>query len=123
VSSLTGLVFSYLFIYHFEFGALGFGAKMILTQVIGVNIQLYFNVKLLKLKMSSFVYHQVYTIVLFSIIAYFSTSFISLENNLYEFLVYGIIYTLLTAILIYIFPQIIAITKTELKQFIFRRKI
>jgi len=123
VSSLIGLVFSYLFIYHFEFGALGFGAKMILTQVIGVNIQLYFNVKLLKLKMSSFVYHQAYTLVLFSAIAYLSTLVISLKSNLYEFLVCGILYTLLTAILIVIYPQIIAITKTELKQFIFRKTI
>jgi len=123
ISSLIGLVFSYLFIYHFEFGALGFGAKIILTQVIGVNIQLYFNVKLLNLKMSSFVYHQICTIGLFSVIAYLSTLFIDIESSIYEFLVCGSLYTLLIAILIYIFPQIIAITKTELKQFIFRRKI
>jgi len=123
VSSLIGLVFSYLFIYHFEFGALGFGAKMVLAQVIGVNIQLYFNTKLLNLKMSSFVYHQIYTIILFTVIAYLSTLVISLKSNLYEFIVCGILYTLLAAILIIIFPQIIAITKTELKQFLFGRRI
>ena len=122
VSSLIGLFFSYLFIYHFEFGALGFGTKMILTQVIGVNIQLYFNTKLLKLKMSYFVYHQIYTVMSFSIIAYLSSLFIHIDNHIYEFLLCGVLYTLLSAILIYSFPQIMAITKIKLKHFIFRKK-
>lgn len=122
VSSLIGLVFSYLFIYHLELGALGFGVKMILAQVIGVNIQLYFNVKLLNLKMSSFVYHQIYTVVAFSTIAYLSSLFIDFDNVLYDFLICGAVYTLLSGIFIYFFPQIIAITKSELKQFISREK-
>ncbi len=122
VSSLIGLVFSYLFIYYWELGALGFGIKMILAQVIGVNIQLYFNTKALNIKMLSFIYHQFYTIVVFSMIAYFSSLFINFNNILYDFLVCGILYTLFSCIFIYFFPQIISITKSELNQFILRKR-
>lgn len=118
VSSLIGLVFSYLFIYHLELGALGFGAKMILAQVIGVNIQLFFNVKLLNLKMSPFVYHQIYTLAVFAFLAYLSSLLIDFHTIIYEFLACGVLYTCLSVIFIYFFPQIIAITKIELKQFV-----
>lgn len=122
VSSLIGLVFSYLFIYYWELGALGFGIKMILAQLIGVNIQLYFNTKVLNIKMLSLIYHQSYTIVVFSMIAYFSSLFINFNNVLYDFLVCGILYTLFSGVFIYFFPQIISITKSELNQFILRKK-
>ncbi|MFW2612226.1 lipopolysaccharide biosynthesis protein [Aliarcobacter butzleri] len=123
ISSLIGLLFSYLFIYHFELGALGFGIKMILAQIIGVNIQLYFNTKLLGFTMLSFVSHQIYTVVVFSLIAYVSSFGITFENNIYEFLFCGFLYTIISAILVYIFPQILSLSRVELQQFLSRIKI
>ncbi len=114
VSSFIGLIFSYIFIYHLELGALGFGAKMVLAQIIGVNIQLYFNTKVLNLKMSSFVIHQIYTIIVFAIFAYLSSIILDFDKTLVEFLVSGFIYTIFVLIFLILFPQIISVKREEL---------
>jgi len=120
ISSFIGLFFSYLFIYHFKLGALGFGVKMILAQVIGVNIQLYFNAKFLNIKMFSFVIHQIYIVVLFSLLAYFSSSFVYSDTITLNFLFTGFIYTLLIIIFVFFFPRIIALNKSEVIEYIVR---
>ncbi|MCT7529544.1 lipopolysaccharide biosynthesis protein [Aliarcobacter cryaerophilus] len=117
VSSFIGLIFSYIFIYHLELGALGFGAKMVLAQIIGVNIQLYFNTKVLNLKMLSFVIHQIYTIVVFAIFAYLSSIILNFDKTLVEFLVSGFIYTIFVLIFLILFPQIISVKREELLNF------
>lgn len=122
VSSLIGLIFSYLFIYYFELGALGFGIKMVLAQIIGVNIQLYFNTKLLNLKMLPFIWHQIYTIVVFSFLAYLSSVLISYDEVVYEFLISGVTYTLGVVVCVLLYPPIISFSRKELIQ-IMRRKI
>ena len=122
VSSLIGLVFSYIFIYHLKLGALGFGWKMVLTQIIGVNIQLYFNTKLLGIKMHSFVIHQIYTVIVFVFFAYVSSIVIHLDRTINDFLVSGLIYTIFILIFVSLFPQIISIERKELFKFI-RKKV
>lgn len=114
VSSLIGLVFSYIFIYHLELGALGFGWKMVLAQIIGVNIQLYFNTKLLGIKMSSFVIHQIYTVVIFAFFAYVSSIIVNLDAIINDFLVSGLIYTMFVLIFVILFPKVISVEKEEL---------
>lgn len=118
ISSLIGLFFSYLFIYYFELGALGFGIKMILAQVIGVNIQLYFNTKLLDINMNSFVIHQIYTVVLFSFLAYISSCFVYSSTIIINFLLSGFIYTIFIFICIILFPRIISLDKKKLFEYI-----
>ncbi len=54
---------TFILIYIFELGAVGLAWKMILIQFIGVNIQLYFNTKLLNLDMKHFLWHQIYSVV------------------------------------------------------------
>ncbi|MBU0633194.1 oligosaccharide flippase family protein [bacterium] len=118
-SALIGLVFSYLFIYHFELGAVGFAWKMILAQIIGVNIQLYFNTRLLKIKLLPFIFHQVYTVGIFVVMAYISTHLIyHIESVLFDFLLDGFIYTLLIILVTILYPSIFSVNKIELFSFL-----
>ena len=123
VSSLIGLLLSYIFIYYLQLGAVGFAWKMILAQIIGVNIQLYFNTRLLNIKMLPFVFHQFYTVGIFAMIAYISTNFTyGFESVLFDFLFKGFIYTVLIFTVLMLFPQIVSVSKTELWNFIKKKK-
>lgn len=114
VSSFIGLIFSYIFIYHLELGALGFGWKMVLAQIIGVNIQLYFNTKILGIKMLKFLMHQAYVLIILALFAYVSTMLINLNIPLYEFIVSGLIYTVFTFVFIMFYPQMISVDRKVL---------
>jgi O-antigen/teichoic acid export membrane protein len=123
LSAVFGLFFSYLFIYEFEFAAVGFACKMILTQLLIVNIQLFFNVKKLKLKFSIFFYHQIYTVLFFSVIAYISSVIVNIENHVeIDFLVTGVLYSVLVVIGLFIFPAVFGINKPQLIVFLARLK-
>lgn len=106
-SSFIGLVFTFLFIYLLELGAMGFAWKMVLIQIISVNIQLLFNTKLLKLRLSHFIYHQFYTVVFFSVLAWLSSYIVpELENSVLELLFSGVMYLVMAMIGAIIFPSI-----------------
>lgn len=109
-----GILVSYLLIEVFDLGAIGLAYKMLIIQFIGVIIQLLFNAKFLNLEIKHFIFHQLYSIIFFAILA-FCASLISLESSLYSFLSSGILYTILVIIGIYIFPQIFAVNRTEIK--------
>jgi O-antigen/teichoic acid export membrane protein len=128
-SSILGLAFTFIFIYLFEMGAVGFAWKMLISQIIGVNIQLFFNVIWLKLNFKSFVIHQVCSVAFFIIIAFLSTNILEYSTNLMvDFVVSGVLYTLLVFIGIILFPSVIKSNRTELNKlriqtikFIFKR--
>lgn len=122
VTTPFGIIFTFAFIYVFDLGAVGLAYKMILIQFIGVNIQLYFNAKFLKFDMKHFVWHQVYSVVLFAILALIPTLFISFDSSLVEFLVSGFLYTILVTICVYIFPQVFATSRAEIKENLLRLK-
>jgi len=111
-----GMLVTFILIYIFELGAVGLAWKMILVQFIGVNIQLYFNAKLLDFDMKHFIWHQVYTLLFFAILALISSVFISIDNKLLEFLISGFIYTLFVIIFTYIFPQVFALSRDEIRE-------
>ncbi len=115
VSSLIGLLFTYIYIYLLEYGAVGFAWKMVLVQIIGVNIQLYFNSKHLKISIIPFLIHQVVSILFFIIIAYVSTQFMYPDQNgIKVFLINGIVYTILVIFGIILFPYIFSVSRKEL---------
>lgn len=120
VTMPIGMILSFSFIYLLEYEAVGLATKMILGQIIGVNIQLYLNSKFLNFKMKSFVFHQFYSVVFFSVLAYFSSSLIQLDTPFRSFLVSGILYTILVIISTYIFPQVFSIKRTEMKEIFLR---
>lgn len=115
VTTPFGIIFTFAFIYIFDLGAVGLAYKMILIQFIGVNIQLYFNAKLLDFDMKYFVWHQIYSVVLFAILALIPTLLISFDSSLVEFLVSGFLYTILVTICVYIFPQVFATSRAEIR--------
>lgn len=118
-SSLLGLIFSYIFVYILELGAVGFAWKMILIQIITVNIQLYFNIKVLNIKMMPFLKHQVTTLLFFIILGYLSTQFIFPNDfGVYSFLIKGVLYTLFVVIGIFLIPSIFAINKSQISKII-----
>jgi len=111
-----GMVLSFGTIYLLDLGAIGLAYKMIVGQIIGVNIQLYFNSKLLNFKMKHFILHQIYSLVFFTILALLASNIFSVSSPLYSFLISGVIYTFFVIIFTYIFPQVFATNKMELKQ-------
>jgi len=120
-SSVIGLIFSFLFIYWLEWGAVGFACKMILIQIISVNIQLFFNVKKLMLKFRKFVAHQIYTIVFFCSVATLSALLVGNNFSIEaSFLVHGLSYTLLAIIGLFVFPVIIGTSRSELHGLVMR---
>ena len=119
-SSFLSILFASIFIYIFEFGAVGLALTMLIVQFIGVNIQLYFNAKLLKLNIRYFIFHQIYSILFFVFIALFVSKIINIENSIFEFLFSGCLYIILVIIFSYIFPQVFATNRDEIREFFFK---
>lgn len=113
-----GIVISFIFIYLLDLGAVGLAYKMLIAQVIGVNIQLYFNARFLNLKLKYFLWHQIYSIFSFVILAYIASSILVFNLSLFDFLFSGFLYTILVIIFVYIFPQVFAIKRDEIDSLI-----
>lgn len=124
VSSLFGFSLTVFFIYFLQLGAVGLAWKMVIIQIISVNIQLYFNSKFLELSFFDFIYHQIVSLLFFVLIM-FLTNFImiSLENKLIEFLLSGLIYTVFVTIGALIKPNIVGLSRENVLSLknIFRR--
>jgi O-antigen/teichoic acid export membrane protein len=115
IVSLFGLIFTYVFIYVLEWGAVGFAWKMVLIQIIGVNIQLFFNVKSLKVRMFPFLLHQVVSLLFFILMAYLSTQlFFPEENGIIYFILKGLLYTLMSLMGILFSPYIISSSRSDI---------
>ena len=115
ITMLIGFLLTILLLYILELNALGLALKMIISQVIGVNIQLYFNVKLLNMNMNKFIWHQVYSVAFFVMAASLSTMLIKFSSPLINFLVSGFIYTLIVVLGLLIYPKLFSVTQKEIK--------
>jgi len=115
-----GMIISFILIYLLDLGAMGLAWKMIIIQFIGVNIQLYFNAKFLNLNIKYFISHQLYSLIFFVVLASVSTYLISLDSSILNFLLSGFIYTILAIIFAFIFPQVFAITRVEIRNNLYR---
>jgi len=112
-----GMIVSLVLIYFFDLGALGLAQKMVLIQFIGVTIQLFFNAKLLKFDMRYFLWHQLYSILFFALLAFFVSGIVGADTPFKAFLFSGVLYTVLVIIFVYIVPQIFGVTREELLSF------
>ena len=122
-SSLIGLPLTFLFLYILNLGALGLTWKMIIVQIISVNIQLYFNGKFLKISIFPFLKHQLYSVVFFVILAFISTiQIFPTCSILLNFISSGIIYTLLVIFGTLVFPTIFATSRNEIRMLLFKKK-
>jgi uncharacterized protein YacL len=89
---------------------------MLITQLIGVTIQLYFNTAFLKIKMTPFLFHQIYSFLFFLIAAFVSVTLTSsIQTPWINLTVCAVFYTVLTIIGTIIFPQIFATSRGEIK--------
>jgi len=120
ISMPIGMLLSFGFIYLFEYEAIGLAMKMVIGQIIGVNIQLYYNSKFLNFNMKYFILHQIYSIIFFIILAFLITTFISIESSIVSFLISGMLYTIFVIIFTYIFPQVFATNRDEIKEILLR---
>lgn len=115
-TSLIGVIFTFLFLFVLNLGALGLAYKMLITQLIGVTIQLYFNTTFLKTKMTPFLFHQIYSFLFFLIAAFVSVTLTSsIQIPWINLAACAVFYTVLTIIGAIIFPQIFATSRGEIK--------
>ena len=117
ISSFIGLFLSYLFIYKLEFGAIGFAWKMVISQFLAVNLQLYLNVRKLKLSYLYFLWHQVYSVLFLSMLAYCSSYIVHIDNSLFgDFIVSGVVYSIFVLLALLIFPSLLGLDRKALIQ-------
>ena len=63
-----------------------------------------------------------YSILFFALISIFVSKIIDIENSIIEFLFSGFLYTILVIIFSYIFPQLFATNKDEIKEQFYKVK-
>lgn len=115
---LLGVVFSVILIYFMDMGATGLALKMVITQIIGVNIQLYYNAKYLGINFYHYLIHQFVVILFFAIVAFIGTNLWSFGTPIVHFFVSGVVYTVLVLAGFLLFPQLFASNKAELQRYI-----
>ena len=96
-------------------GAVGLAIKMLVFQFLLVNIQLFYNSKLLNLNFLKLLRHQIFCILTFLILAILARHFSNLiyTQPVSSFIMCGICYTLLSILVVYFFPSIIGMTEVE----------
>lgn len=121
VSSVVFVLLSFLLLFpglffDLKLGAFGFTIAMIATQIVGVNIQLWYNCKFLDLRFFYFVWHQIFTVIFLVFLAYLSNIGIGLLdfNNLLNFLLAGFAYTVFVVLGIMFLPSLIALDRSEI---------
>jgi O-antigen/teichoic acid export membrane protein len=102
-------------------GATGLAIKMVFVQFIGVNIGLYFNTKFLSLPFFKFLLHQFGSIGIMVIIALGTRLGIDnvpvFRNNIIlSFILSGIIYTILIAVIGNYFPKLFGLDKKTIQK-------
>lgn len=100
-------------------GATGLAIKMVAIQFIGVNVQLYFNARLLKLRFWRYVGHQVVSVGCLLGLAMIAMVSVDRGLALHDrvlscFLLAGILYTLMVMALIYLKPVLFGVTRQDI---------
>jgi O-antigen/teichoic acid export membrane protein len=98
-------------------GATGLAAKMVMIQFLSVNIQLWYNAKMMKLPFRSFFIHQILVISAFVALAlissYAARSVLQGTHFFVQFLGSGFLYTLCILGLVLFYPAICGMKKAE----------
>jgi len=125
--ALIGLPITCLFIGPLNLGGLGMGAnglaiKTVLFQFIGVNLQLYFIAKYLKISFVKNLLHQIFVIAFMLFLAFIGKSLgeilLASHNIILNLLLAGSLYTTIACLTAYFFPSIMGITKEDINKFI-----
>jgi O-antigen/teichoic acid export membrane protein len=99
-------------------GATGLAIKMVLIQFISVNIQLWYNARIMNLSFKKFFNHQVIVVIAFLSVAlacsYSAHAIVNSAHFLIQFIVSGFLYTLVIIGLGILFPNLFAVEKNEI---------
>jgi len=101
-------------------GATGLAGKMVLLQILVVNVQLYFNSRLLTLRFWRYVAHQVASLACLLVVALLATLGVDLLAHLpggvvARFVLAGMVYTLLIAGLVFWQPKLLGLSLEDLR--------
>lgn len=108
-------------------GATGLAIKMVLLNIISVNVQLYFNVKQLSLPFWRYVGYQVSSIGCLLLLAFFSTRGVDYflvfrAHILINFMVAGLCYSIMVIGLAYFLPVVFGVNREDINLFLARMK-
>jgi O-antigen/teichoic acid export membrane protein len=100
-------------------GATGLALKMVLMQLIIVNVQLYFNAKMLKLRFWRYIGHQLVIagclFVLALAASFIVDFFVKIQGTVvFNFILAGILYTLLAAGMACLFPRAFGLNRGDM---------
>jgi O-antigen/teichoic acid export membrane protein len=97
-------------------GATGLAIKLVVLQIIGVNIQLWYNTRQLGLKIRKFLVHQVLVVMLFLIFAFIGKFIVgsSFDSGIVALILSGGLYLLFVISIVFIFPSFISMSRLEL---------
>lgn len=100
-----------------ELGATGLAIQMVVIQLFGVNLQLWYNCLFLDLPFGKFLFHQFYSVALLISCAWLSAGVVDrlVENTLLAFVGSGVLYTMGCIGLVFLLPTIVAMSRTEVK--------
>lgn len=105
-----------------EMGATGLAIKLVVVQAVLVNLQVWFSCRLLHLKFKKYFFHQVATLLGFLALGFMATRFIDdvllvrPDKYLWEFLLGGVFYCGLVAMVAYVIPSLFGIYRTDVMQ-------
>lgn len=98
-------------------GATGLALKMVGVQFIGVNVQLYYNAKLLGLKYKKYLAHQIISLgilLLFALFSAYGLDYLFSEwSIIFRFVASGFMYTILVIGLILLYPIVFGLRKGD----------
>lgn len=94
-----------------DFGAMGLAIKMVFINIIVVNIWLYFNTRFLKISFGKFLLHQFGSVAIMLSVAVLSKLGVDIipglkDNIILSFILSGIIYTIVIALISNYFPKL-----------------
>ncbi len=108
--SFFGLILSFLSVYLLNLGAEGMAWKMLIVQLVSVNVQLYYNAKYLKESSLGYILHQILCVMILGSIAYLTcVSFF--DSLVYDFLLSGFLYTAIVLLFILRFPTLLIVAR------------
>ena len=97
-------------------GATGLALKLVVLQILGVNIQLWFNTRQLGISINRFIHHQIIVTLLFLFIGFIFKSLVSiaLGNGVVALITSGVLYLVLIFTIVLLFPGLVSMNRSEL---------
>ncbi len=125
---LLTLPIAYLFLAPHEshgwaLGATGLALQIFGCQIIGGNIAFWLAARRMKIQCRWFIFHQIYSVAIFlglAWIAHLIVSFFPFKQDVWAFLLSGIFYSLLVLAVLFLAPQTIGLTRSQLRAWLNR---